>query len=387
MYVEPVGLRDRLVGDLAADGVDALRERGVVGDRTDDALVGDRLDVRQRHVRQRLRRRDRNGARHVRDAVVDDAVDLEHRVVVGRRVRRLEASALVDRDIDEHRAGLHQAEHLARHEPWRERPGYEHGSDHHVGVDEDLLDLEAIRHRERDPPVEGDLEIAHPLDRLVEHPHVRLHAERDDRRVEADDASTEDDHLGRRHARDAAEQDAPAAVRLLERPGAHLRREPARDLAHRREQRQMARRRLDRLVRDAGDARVDERARQGLVRGDVQVREQRQVFAEPAVLLRDRLLHLEQELCRAPHLVDGRDARADRDVGVVGEARPDAGVLLDGDLVAALNELERACGRESDAILALLDLSGDSDPHRGRTIQERWLTPESPAAGQSRPLS
>ena len=118
--------------------------------------------------------------------------------------------------------------------------------------------------------------------------------------------------------------------------------------------------------------------RQRLVGGDVQVREQRQILAEPGVLLRDRLLHLQQQLRRAPHLVDRSDPRADRGVGVVGEARADAGVLLDGDLVAALDELERACGRESDAILALLDLPGNSDPHRGRTIQERQRRPLPP---------
>ena len=116
---------------------------------------------------------------------------------------------------------------------------------------------------------------------------------------------------------------------------------------------------------------ASERLRQRLVCGDVQVREERQVLAEPAVLLGDRLLHLQQQLRRAPDLVDRGDPRADGGVGVVGEARADAGVLLDGHLVAALDELERAGGRERDAILALLDLPGNSDPHRGRTIQER----------------
>ena len=231
---------DGLVGDLAADDVDALRERRIVGDRPRDALVGDRLDVRQRHVRQRLRRRDRDGAGHVRDAVVDDAVDLEDRVVVGRRVRGLEAAALVDRDVDEHGAGLHQAAaSRASRASARRAPGTSTAPITMSASASDLLDLEPIRHRERDAAVERDLEVAHALDRLVEHPHVRLHAEGDDRGVEADDAAAEDDDLGRRHARNAAEQDAAAAVRLLERPGAHLRRQPARDLAHRREQRQL----------------------------------------------------------------------------------------------------------------------------------------------------
>ena len=131
---------------------------------------------------------------------------------------------------------------------------------------------------------------------------------------------------------------------------------------------------------------ASERVRQRLVGGDVQVREQRQILAEPGVLLCDRLLHLQQQLRRAPHLVDRSDPRADRGVGVVGEARADAGVLLDGDLVAALHELERACGREGDAILALLDLPGNSDPHRGRTIQEQQRRPlPPPPNGACRP--
>src|SRR3546814_16210060 len=38
------------------------------------------------------------------------------RLGVRRRVARIEAAALVDRDVDEHRAGAHGAEHLARDE-------------------------------------------------------------------------------------------------------------------------------------------------------------------------------------------------------------------------------------------------------------------------------
>src|SRR3546814_16128103 len=50
--------------------------------------------------------------RSVRDGVMDDAVDHIGRFCVGRRVTHFEAAALVDRDVDEHRAGTHGAEHL-----------------------------------------------------------------------------------------------------------------------------------------------------------------------------------------------------------------------------------------------------------------------------------
>ena len=62
----------------------------------------------QRDVRQALGRRDGHRAGHVGDAVVDDAVDHVGRLGVRRRPRGLDAAALVDRDVDDHRARLHQ---------------------------------------------------------------------------------------------------------------------------------------------------------------------------------------------------------------------------------------------------------------------------------------
>ena len=54
-----------------------------------------------------------NRARHVRDAIMDDAVDFVDRVGVGGRMRGFEAAALVDRDVDQHRAALHRLQHVA----------------------------------------------------------------------------------------------------------------------------------------------------------------------------------------------------------------------------------------------------------------------------------
>ena len=148
-----------------------------------------------------------------------------------------------------------------------------------------------------------------------------------------DDAAAQDDDLRRRHARHPAEEDPAAAVGLLERPGAHLRRKAAGDLAHRREQRKPAIVGLDRLVRDGGDPRLEERAGQRLVGGDVEVGEERQPFAQPRVLGRDRLLHLQQELRGRPDLLDVGEPRTHRGVRLVGEAGPDARPVLDDDVV------------------------------------------------------
>ena len=213
--------------------------------------------------------------------------------------RGLGAAALVDRDVDEDRALLHRAEHLAGDELRRARARDEDGADREVGVLDRLLELERGGHEELHAPAQDLLEVAHALDRALEDRHLRSHPERDHRGVVAHHPAADDEHARRRDSCDPAEQDPAAALRLLELVRARLRGEPAGDLAHRREQRKRAAVGLDGLVGDRGDTRVDERARERLVGGDVEVREERQALAQPRVLVRDRLLDLEQEVGRA----------------------------------------------------------------------------------------
>ena len=108
-------------------------------------------------------------------------------------------------------------------------------------------------------------------------------------------------------ARHAAEQHAFAAALALEVRRAGLHRHATGDRAHRREQREITGRRLDRLVRDAVDAAVEQLLAE-LVRGrEVEVREQQQVFAHQRELGRDRLFDLHDHVRLAPHLFARRD--------------------------------------------------------------------------------
>ena len=74
----------------------------------------------------------------------------------------------------------------------------------------------------------------------VDNRDMGAHADSDRRRMRARDAAAEDEHVGCRHARHAAEQNAAPALRFLERMRADLRRKAAGDLGHRRQQRQAA---------------------------------------------------------------------------------------------------------------------------------------------------
>ena len=110
------------------------------------------------------------------------------------------------------------------------------------------------------------MHVAQPGRIDVEDADVRADADGDLAGARAGDAGAEDHDLARAHAGDAGEQHAAAAVGRLQAPGADLDREPAGDLAHRREQRQRAVVELDRLVGDRAHAAREQRARQRLVR-------------------------------------------------------------------------------------------------------------------------
>ena len=126
-------------------------------------------------------------------------------------MRGREAAALVDRDVDDHRARLHAGDHLARDELRRERAGDEHGSDHNVRVGDGFLDLQAGGHEQRGAGAEDLLEMTHAVDRALDDRHVRAQTERDDGGVVSDHPAADDDDLAGSDARHGAEEEAPAA--------------------------------------------------------------------------------------------------------------------------------------------------------------------------------
>ena len=234
----------------------------MVGDGPGKAVLGELQDVGHGGVGERVRRGDGNRARHVRHAVVGDAVDLVGRVRVGGGTRGLEAAALVDGDVDEDRVRLHQPELGARDHVRGTRAVHEHGADHQVDIGEPLLDRQGGGKARVGAAAEGDVELAQAIDVAVEHVHGRLHPQRDEGRIHPDDAAADDHYARGRHARDAAEEDAAAAEGLLEHERPRLGGDLSGHLGHGREQGQPAARVLDRLIGHAGRSRGRQRARE-----------------------------------------------------------------------------------------------------------------------------
>ncbi len=203
--------------------VEAEREGRVAPQRLAPTVVGQLDGVRQRHVGERVRRRVRDGPGHVGDAVEDGVVHAVRRLGVRGRARVLEAAALVDRDVDEDRAGLHPRDEVVAHEHRRLRAGHQDGTDHHVCVDDRALHLVRIGRDRLQVALVDPVDLAQLVDVAVEQQHLGLHAERDRRRVHARDAGPDDHHLRGVHAGDTAHQHAAAALGPHEALRSHLR--------------------------------------------------------------------------------------------------------------------------------------------------------------------
>ncbi len=91
----------------------------------------------------------------------------------------LEATALVDRDVDEHRTRTHRGDQVVGDELGSLGAGHQDRADHQVGLADGLLDRERARRDRRDHAGEPGVDLAQLGDVEVEDLHVGAHAARD----------------------------------------------------------------------------------------------------------------------------------------------------------------------------------------------------------------
>ena len=287
---------------------------------------------------------------------------------------RFHRPALVHRHVHDHRALLHGGHHLLGDQHRGQGAGDEHRPDQEVGPAQHLADVEAVGHQGDDAAVEEIVHRAQAVEVDVEDRDVRAQAQRDARRVDPHRARAQHHDVAGGHPGHAGQQDAAAAARLGEEERALLHRQAAGHLAHRGEQGQRAVGALHRLVGDRDDARGLERPRQLGRGGQVQVGEEELARAHARVLLRQRLLHLEDQLGLAPHLLDRRERRSLARVLLVADAAAEPGAALDDHAVLALDEGAGAGRGQRHALLAGLDLARHPDDHAARPPRAPRLT-------------
>ena len=128
------------MSDPAIMDVQALGQVGVIQHRLTPAFAGQREDERQGRVGEGESGGAGDGARHVGDAVMDDAVLHVGRIGMGGRPAGFEAATLVDGNVDQHRTRPHPADHVVGNQFGCGGAGYKHGADDQIGGQDCLLD-------------------------------------------------------------------------------------------------------------------------------------------------------------------------------------------------------------------------------------------------------
>ena len=277
----------------------------------------------------------------------------------------LDAAALIDRAVDDHRARAHRSHDVVGHDHRRAAARHEHCADDEVGLGHHPCHRGAGARDRLDAAPVDLVDPAQLVEVAVEHQHLGLHALRDPRRAPPHRPRAEDDHPGRPDTRRAAEQDSASALASLEEVRAELRCHAPGDLAHRHEQWELAVGALHGLVRDADRARVEQRVGDLRVRGQVEVREQHESGAQVADLVGLRFLDLQDESRALPHLVGRRhDLGARAPVVVVADTGVVARARLDQDAHPVVRHLVHTVGSDRDAMFVGLQLARNTDDER-----------------------
>ena len=102
------GRGDRPVGHAPPIDVHPLGDSGIGCGQSLPTILRKLQDIGKRDVAKRIGAGPAHGAGHVGHAVVDHVIDDVRRVAVRGGPAGLDAAALVDGHVDDHRAGLHQ---------------------------------------------------------------------------------------------------------------------------------------------------------------------------------------------------------------------------------------------------------------------------------------
>ena len=182
--------------------------------------------------------------------------------------------------------------------------------------------------------------------------------------MKADDAAAENGYFSGKHARNAAEQHAAAAIGLLQRGCAGLDRQPSGHLRHRSQQRQSAAVVGHGLIGNRGDAGRKQAFGLLRIRSKVQVGVEDLAVAQLHPFVGLRLLDLDDHVRLGEHVLGGPGDRcACSTVGVVVGADTGAGARLDQNLMAVGGVFADGARRQADAIFVVLDFLGAADAH------------------------
>ena len=134
---------------------------------------------------------------------------------MGGRADRLDAAALVDRHVGDHRARFHSRHQLAGYEDRRPPPVYVHSTDHQVARPDRAIDVGRVRVEGVQLTLEEVVDIGEARQVRVEDVYFRAQGVSDAQCADADRPGPQDRDPAPRNARNAAEEQSLSPVLLL----------------------------------------------------------------------------------------------------------------------------------------------------------------------------
>ena len=237
------------------------------------------------------------------------------------------------------------------------------GADHDVGLREAVGDGIGRREPGFHPRTELHFGVGEFVGLAVDQGDACTQSDRNPRRAHAHHAGADDDHVRGRHAGQAGDELAVAAVRLVQAQRAHLRGKPTGNIGHRLQQRQAAACTGHGFVGNRRHAVGHQFARQFGCGSQMQIAEQQLALAQHRRFGRLRFLHLDHQVGGVGFGRGGNDGRPGGAIGIVAKADRCAGAGFDADAVARLDQFTRAFGGECHPVFVVLDFPGNADVH------------------------
>src|SRR5262249_33539913 len=138
--------------------------------------------------------------------------DQKCRGAVGGGVRRLDATTLIDGNIDNHSPLFHCGNHLTGYQLGSRSTRDQYRTDKQICLSNGLSNGHGIRSERSNPSEKDVVQVSEPGKIVVQNGDLRAHSQGDFGCIYTDDASTDHDHLGWRNAWHTAQQNATSAL-------------------------------------------------------------------------------------------------------------------------------------------------------------------------------
>ena len=258
---------------------------------------------------------------HVTHTVMDHAFFHEHGIIMGSHMGGLAAAALVDGDVHDDSALLHQLQMLSANQLGGLAAGQQHGADHQVCILQALADIGLGAVQGGNGSTEDVLQIGQPVQVHIQQGNLSINTHSSLGCEGTGNTAADDDDLTPGNAGHAAQQDTTAAEVLFQILGALLNTQSAGDLAHGTQAGQVALLVSNGLKGHGLHIPADQRFSQFRIGSQVKVSEEDLVFPQVTVLTGFRLLDLDDHVSLGKHLRGGtHDHRTGLDILLIREA-------------------------------------------------------------------